>query len=269
MSLVSLSDRKDAPAGSARRQFLPVQSHTDQMAPLPIFGPTHLTCLALIVLMTAGATILLRRFPGTMGARLLLLVLTFTSLSVWPGNIWAYIQTGPWVRLDNIIPFHLCNIAAVLAALALITRHPLACELTYFWGLSGTMQGLLTPALEYPFPHPVAFHFFISHGIVVCIAIVLPLGLGWRPRRPLTRTVNRTFLLLNVYAVIAFSINLLSGITNFGYLRAKPPTASLLDQLGPWPYYIIPMEILAYALIWLLALPFALAHRRTEKLAAK
>jgi hypothetical integral membrane protein (TIGR02206 family) len=48
---------------------------------------------------------------------------------------------------------------------------------------------------------------------------------------------------------------LISG-ANYGFLRAKPPQASLLDLLGPWPWYILALDALAVVLFTLLYLPF-------------
>ena len=62
-------------------------------------------------------------------------------------------------QLGVSLPFQLCDVAAVVAVLALWTRnHTLVC-VTYLWGLLLTPQALLTPALSADFPDPrfVAF----------------------------------------------------------------------------------------------------------------
>jgi uncharacterized membrane protein YwaF len=43
---------------------------------------------------------------------------------------------------------------------------------------------------------------------------------------------------------------------NFLYLREKPWAPTPLDWLGPWPVYILSVELLALVLFGLLALPF-------------
>ena len=44
-------------------------------------------------------------------------------------------------------------------------------------------------------------------------------------------------------------------VTNFGFTARKPVNPSLLDHLGPWPIYLLWMQVLAAVLFSLLALP--------------
>jgi uncharacterized membrane protein YwaF len=43
--------------------------------------------------------------------------------------------------------------------------------------------------------------------------------------------------------------------TNFGFTAHKPVNPSLLDHMGPWPYYLLGMQGMAVVLFSLLALP--------------
>jgi uncharacterized membrane protein YwaF len=62
--------------------------------------------------------------------------------------------------------------------------------------------------------------------------------------------------------VVAYSFNVSMG-TNYGYLVDTPSTASPLDLLGPWPWYVLAamaMILLAWAVIF--TLPWELGRRR-------
>jgi hypothetical integral membrane protein (TIGR02206 family) len=182
-------------------------------------------------------------------------LLAFACLASYALNQLAWAACSDPIDLDNSLPLHLCDIAAIVAGFALLTRRRTLCELTYFWGLAASIQGIVTPAVGYGFPHPVFITFFWHHFAIVGAALFLPLGLGWRPRRPLGRTVIRVFLWSEVYLLTMIPINFLLG-TNFGFLARKPDNPSLLDHLGPWPWYLLSLQLVGLALLSLIALPF-------------
>jgi len=62
---------------------------------------------------------------------------------------------------------------------------------------------------------------------------------------------------LNLYMLVVFGINkLVDG--NYMFIMHKPETPSLIDVLGPWPWYILSLEAIGLIICFLLYLPFAI-----------
>ena len=225
------------------------------------FGASHLTALAILVTLAVTLVALerTRRLRAVRGCEIVLATLLLIE---WPLNVWI---SWRWEVLDssNAFPLHLCDVAAYLGALALITHRAASCELLWFWGLAGTMQGLITPALEMDWPHPRFIAFFTLHCGVVLAALHLVIGRRITPRRG---AVRRAVAWLVVYAVVVGGLNVLiracGGNANYGFLCDKPPTASLFDVLGPWPWYIGSIGLLSWVLFSVLDLPFVISRRK-------
>ena len=79
-----------------------------------------------------------------------------------------------------------------------------------------------------------------------------------RPGAPL-----RVFLLTVGYAAIVGLADVLTG-GNYMYLRIKPAAGSLLNFMGPWPWYIASGALLAVVLLTVLYAPFWLVRRRAR-----
>lgn len=212
-----------------------------------LFGPSHIAALAIVAWMAGCAIAVSRRSePLTILVRRGLVTLLLGS---GLGALVVGRSAGAsWIELA---PLHLCDAALLVAAWALMTLRPLACELSYFWS-AGSLLALITPDLFSGPPDPIFFFYFAAHGGVVITGMLLPAGLGWRPR---AGAVLRAFFLTNIYAAGVLVANLVAS-TNFLYLLAKPAAPTPLDGFGPWPVYIAVSELIALGIFSLMGLLF-------------
>ena len=143
-------------------------------------------------------------------------------------------------------------------AVLLLSRNRLSYELAYFWGFSGTLQAILTPDLEEPFPHPLYLSYFFTHGLIILGALYATLVFRFRP---FPSSMVRVYLITAIYCfVLIFPLNYLID-TNYVYMRYKPLGASLLDYLGPWPWYMLSVAVLAWFLFAAAYAPFYVMDR--------
>ena len=196
--------------------------------------------------------------------RLTSTALAFIHLAIIGFSYWAWSQVERESDLSATIPLQLCDLASICAGFALITRHRLLILLTYFWGLAGTIQGIVTPALDIGFPHPVFFTFFIQHFAIIGTAIYFPIVHHWRPDGKWWRAPLIAFAWINIYLAVALVANALLN-TNFGFVSHKPTNPSLLDHLGPYPIYLIWLELIALTLFFILNLPLRFKHYTPDK----
>jgi hypothetical integral membrane protein (TIGR02206 family) len=227
--------------------------------PFVLFGPAHLSALGIVALLN-----LLLIFRGDhihpryrkplryfLAGMLIVNEITYQS--------WNII-TGRWSIQWNL-PLHLCSLLVWLCAYLLITKSYKVYEIVYFLGIAGALQPLLTPdAGRYGFPHYYSIQFFISHGSIITAAIFMTCV---EEHRPYWASIKRVFIWVNLYAVFATVVNLFIG-SNYLYTLYKPHVITLLDYLGPWPWYILSVEIIALILFVLLYLPFAIRDRRNK-----
>jgi hypothetical integral membrane protein (TIGR02206 family) len=214
-----------------------------------------LTCLFLLGLLffrlARRGTELQKRLISQVAAATLLSYGCVIYVEMWlSGDLsWSY-----------SLPLELCHWVLIAAFVALVRPSQIAAEIAYFWGTAGTLQATLTPDIGAGFPSWEFIQFFWSHGGIL-LAIVLLIGRGFRPRRG---SVLRMMIAVNVYALLVGAIDGFFG-WNYGYLYAKPASASVLDYLGPWPWYLAALEVFAFVSFVLLDLPWKVFSRTTRK----
>jgi hypothetical integral membrane protein (TIGR02206 family) len=227
-------------------QFLFFQPNTD----FHLFGKQHLIMVALTLGLAFGlAFFAKRRLSERQQVRLSRTMTVIMAIAVLG---WIFIQLAlGYFNYKTDLPFDICNITALLLPFLMWTPRHRIHEVLYFWILAGTMQAVLTPHLFEGFPHYTFVKYWLVHGGLVVFAVYATLVFDLRPT---WKSLWRSFLMLQAYIVFLFCINLLLG-SNYAYLMGKPPTASALDYLGDYPWYLLTSECVALALFVLLLLP--------------
>jgi hypothetical integral membrane protein (TIGR02206 family) len=221
-----------------------------QGAPFVQLGTAHLSALGVIALLV----IALWRLPLNQAQRLalrrILALVLLTNELFW--HAW-HAYYGLW-SVKTLLPLEICNLMVFASAWVLLTRNQAGYEFVYLLGIPAASQVLITPALgQFGFPHILFFQIFISHGGILVAALYLTLVERLRPES--WRAVRRVAGWTTLYAALIFVLNQLLG-SNYLFLAHKPPAATLLDYLGPWPWYILSMEAIGLILVILLYLPF-------------
>jgi hypothetical integral membrane protein (TIGR02206 family) len=214
-----------------------------------LFGPVHLLILGAVVLLAAGLAVIQRKLlPGTKVLRLGLAVTLLADSVVFYG----YQITHGQLTFPDHLPLELCDASLCLVVIALFTLNRAVYDLAYYGALAGATMALLTPNLWEPFPSFGTVQFFVAHGLIVAGALYLVWSKLVRPR---PGSVLRALLGINVFAAFVGAFDVIFK-TDYMYLRAKPQNASLLDYLGPWPWYLVAAELVALIVFGLLYVPF-------------
>jgi hypothetical integral membrane protein (TIGR02206 family) len=228
-------------------------------APFELFGPAHLTALAVIALIGLSF-IFARKLWGEntkRNFRYFLAVWLFVWESSW--HIWN-IFGGTWT-VQTMLPLHLCSVIVWMSIYMLITKNYTIYEIAYFLGIGGAIQALLTPdAGIYGLPHFRAIQTMASHGGIVLAALYLTIVEGYRPT---LKSFKRVMIWANIYMFFVFFLNLAIG-SNYLFIAHKPEFPTLIDLLAPWPWYILELEVIALVILSVMYLPFLLMDWRAQ-----
>jgi hypothetical integral membrane protein (TIGR02206 family) len=221
-----------------------------------MFGPPHVAVLAIILSLCIGLFLFRSQFSET-GRRVfrwvfaILLIVNELSWHLWNASV------GNWT-IQTMLPLHLCSVMVYASAVMLVYRTYTLYEFLYFLGIAAASQALLTPDLGvYGFPHYRFFQTFLSHGSLLIVAVYMTVVESYRPR---VKSLLKVIIGLNLYMVFVACVNFLIG-SNYLFIAHKPETPSLIDMLGPWPWYILGLEGIGIAMCCLLYIPFLIKDR--------
>lgn len=165
-----------------------------------------------------------------------------------------YVQQGIEGALtwEYSMPLDLCSLVLILCLISLLRPNRFIAEAAYFLGMGGILQALATPDLANGFPSVEFILFFWGHGTSLATITFLIMDRDFRPGR---RSVLRMMMAVNFYALVIGAVDAITG-WNYGYLCRKPFAPSLLDYLGPWPWYLLSLELIALLTFLILYVPW-------------
>ncbi len=205
-----------------------------------LFGPSHWAAIFLFLFLAIWLPWYARKYLSP----------TTQEKVGWALGILIFVNFPIWVLLEILggsfdvklhLPFHLCRFANLLMPLVMMKRNNFVFQILFYWGLSGMFQGMVTPDIVQDFPHFHYFRYFVGHHLMI---VALIYAVVVYDMRPTLRGLKHAFIGLNLFLAISFFANIILN-ANYFWIMGKPPMASLLDYMGPWPWYILTGELVA------------------------
>ncbi len=174
--------------------------------PFEIFGESHLVTLLLIFAVALLLPFFLKN-SDLVNKVLIAKVLGVSAitLELIKPFIWHYGLDFPWIKL---IPIHMCNLSTLFIGIFLLTEKRIFFEVSFFWGIGGGINALITPDIPKTFPDPQFILFFIGHGLLIIAIAYACIALKNRPT--LSSVKNGIYVSLSILPII-YVVNMLLG----------------------------------------------------------
>jgi len=222
-----------------------------------LFGTQHLIPIIAMIVLCIVLPIIAKRY----WSKKTQLVVSRGMAGLFAFWVIFYIVVLIWLGRFNPktdLPFDICNITGLLLLFLMWKPRYRVHEIFYFWILAGTMQAIFTPHLYNGFPNFVYIKYWIVHCGLVVYAVYMTVVFDFKPT---LKSVWRAFLAFQAYALFVLVVNLVLG-SNYVYMMPNPPTASALDYLGPWPWYILVCQLIGLMFFFIVYLPVGLTRKR-------
>lgn len=173
---------------------------------------------------------------------------------------WHYTYVGETVITS--LPISICQSVMIFSPFLLLTKSQRLFDVFYFWGLCGTTNALITPAIlgNYGPTKFRYYQFWIGHtGILIIIfycLFVLQMKITFK-------SLLRSIIWLGLFSILAIYVNNAIPGANYLFLSGSEKGSSILDLLPTYlPYRIAIMFILVCILFSIAYLPWYYVNRK-------
>jgi hypothetical integral membrane protein (TIGR02206 family) len=166
----------------------------------------------------------------------------------------------PASGLEPFLPLHLCNLSELLALLSLLTRWYWFRSVLHFWSL-GAVIAFVTPDVPGG-PGTLAYWlFFVSHALIVGVAVYDVIVAGFRPRG---KDLGVTIAVTLCYLAMVLPVDIVWD-ENYAYVGpTRPSVPTVVDSLGPWPLRVVWIALITASVFALAWAPWALVGRARD-----
>ena len=238
-----------------------------EYTPFELFGDIHLITLGIILSVSLIFSFTVRQYydKNTFAGfeKILGYLLIITEL-IKP---FFLVEFGDY-HFTNTVPLHLCHITSYATGLFLLTRDTRFFDFAYFWGMGGGTMALLTPDVEFTFPHIDFISLFSSHGLVFfTIIYILVVIRQYVTFSSLINAVKYALMALPFVYVLNLIIGGEEGYkANLWYLMERSEGASLMDFFPVFfqnpPFHMLIVIPLSIVIFLFLYLPFYLFEKK-------
>jgi len=220
------------------------------------FTPQHYVPILFLILVTGILVMFAKKSQSHEVKKRIGLVMALITWGImFAGSVMKMVDGSYSIQLD--LPLFMCRLVAWVLPVAIFFLNRKWLKVLYFYVLAGTIQAVISPDLEQTFPSYEYIRYFVLHvGLIsttIYMVIVFQLKITWKD-------LWFSFLIAQPYLLILMGINKVLG-SNYGYTMHKPPTGSVLDFFGPWPWYILGAELLMLISFLLLITPFVIRRK--------
>lgn len=186
-----------------------------------------------MLLFSIGILFLARKYPKVIKSYLII-ALIFMDLAY---RLWGGFYQG--LDLDVFFTLHLSSAAVVLTIITLTRYRQFLFDVLIYWVFLAVPQAIITPGIiRYGFPHLRFFHILWIHFMVITAVFYMILI---EKQRPSKFSLKRALIVTHIYGGFVFIINLIFD-TNYMFIGRKTSAVTIIDFLGPWPYYILVLD---------------------------
>lgn len=216
--------------------------------PFILFGKAHLITVFVMIIISVLLLVMCKKSPRfAKNFKIYLLVSLIVQDLLY--RLWGGFYQG--VDLTVALTLHLSSMSVILAIVLLYKYKQIWFDLLFYWGLLAVPQAIITPGISsYGFPHLRFFHILSIHMTVMVVVFYF---LIIEKRKPSKISLKRSLIITHLYGGFVFCVNMVFG-TNYMFIGRKSSASSIINFLGPWPIYIVYLDIILIVMFTVLYL---------------